>query len=124
MFKIPMPEIKRKHIHIPGGWHAHVPRIDLEPCVLDAWVAYLRQQGVGVLQSRAKAQQIGQDVYVAGFRPGLLHHTAYWAKKYHKRYNTLDGFDPERVQGGYVPFVRYGRRGQPFMNSMLGEMRG
>jgi len=78
---------------------------------------------MGVLQGMDKAKRIGQDVYMAGYRPGLLHHTAYWAKKYWKRYGDLDGFDPELVQGGYVPFIRYGRKGQPFMNSMLGEMR-
>ena len=67
----------------------------------------------------------------------LLDHTAYWAKKYAKRYpmsltfisatgwgntSTLAGFDPERVQLGYVPGQRTGRSGQPFMNLMLGEM--
>ena len=88
MFNIPMPPIKRKwqgkYLYIPGGWMAQIPRIEVEDCVLDAWALYLRQSGHGTIESLEAAKEIGQDIYVAGYRAGLLTHTSYWAKKYAK----------------------------------------
>lgn len=140
MYRIEMPHIKRKwqgkYIYIPGGWRAHLPIIEVEPCVLEAWRVYLMQSGVGVIESVAQAKRIGQGIYAAGYRPGLLSHTMYWAKQYAKAYPesleatgmidgiyVLKGFEPERVQSSFVPFQRSGRKGQPFMSSLLREMR-
>ncbi len=140
MHKIEMPHIKRKlgnkYLFIPGGWFARVPRVKIEPCVIDAWALYLRQEGMGVVEALDEAKMIGQRVYAAGDRPALLSHTMYWAAKYaraypetleefdpaHKIY-SLHGYDPEIVQSGYVPQHKTGKHGKPFMNRMLREMR-
>lgn len=140
MYHIVMPHIKRKrakggYLYIPGGWMAQVPRIEIEPCVIDAWMLYLRQSGIGVKDSVDGAHEIGQRIYLAGYRPGLISHTNYWARQYEKAYPeslraindhheiySLDGYDPEIVQSSYIPFHHHGKRGQPFMNKLLGEM--
>jgi len=139
MYQIVMPHIKRKwgnkYLYVPGGWKAQVPRIEVESCVMEAWVVYLRQSGMGVMDSIQGAKQIGQSIYLAGYRPGLISHTAYWAKQYAKmfpdslryvglvkRIYSLDGFDPEIIQTSYIPFHHHGKRGQPFMNKLLVEM--
>jgi len=141
MFKIEMPHLKRKHgtkyLYVPGGWQADMPRIQVEPCVVDAWALYLRQSGMGTLDSLNRAHEMGQLIYEAGYRPGLLSHTMHWAKQYAKSYPdtlcqvgmknnifSMNGFDPSVVQSGYIPFQRGTRRGQPFMIKLLGEMRG
>jgi len=140
MFNIEMPHIKRKrkeggYIYIPGGWHAQVPMINVEPCVQEAWMVYLRQTGMGVMDSIHAANEIGQSIYLAGYRPGLLSHTAYWAKQYVKMFpealmehefahniHMLRGYRAEIVQSSYIPFHHHGKRGQPFMNKLLLEM--
>jgi len=139
MYKISMPPIKRKYrdryIFVPGDWQADVPNIQVEQSVLDAWTRYLRQDGLGVIESVKRAHEMGQMLMNASYRSGLLDHTSYWAKKYAKRYPsvltahdlehkiyTLNGFDPQTIQTSYVPFHRVGRVGQPFMNTMLREM--
>jgi len=139
MFKAEMPDINRKYgnkrLYIKGGWQADLPRIQIEPCVIDAWALYLRQDGRGTLESIAIANVIGQRIYEAGIRPGLLSHTMYWAGKYAKMFPQhleragqidgiykLNGYDPEPVQYSYVPFHRTGKSGSPMMMSMISEM--
>jgi len=140
VYRIEMPHIKRKwqgkHLYIEGGWPMLVPRVTLESCVPDAWALYLRQSGSGTIESVTEAIALGQSVYEAGYQPKLMSHTMYWAKQYAERYPDMlkplndyhpiyvvEGFDPEIVQSSFVPLARHGRRGQPFMDNMLREMR-
>jgi len=139
MFKLIMPPIKRKfndkYLFIPGGWHADVPENIIESGAIEAWALYFRQEGMGTIKSIVEAKELQWKLMAAAWRPGLMSHTAYWAKKYALAYPDtmynfaetyqqyeLDGFDPERVQTSYVPFHRHGRKGQPFMNNLLREM--
>lgn len=139
MFKSPMPDINRKfgskRLFIPGGWPADLPRIEVEACVSDAWALYLRQDGMGTIESVRVANAMGQRIYEAGIRPGLLSHTMYWASVYAEMFPdslyragqidgiyAMRGFDPYPVQSSYIPFHRVGKSGQPFMKHMLKEM--
>jgi len=122
-------------LFIPGGWHAHIPDSQVEPVAIDAWALYFRQEGMGVIKSLEEAKALQWKLMAAAWRPGLMSHTAYWAKKYAKAYPDtlmrhdkdygiclLRGYRAERVQTSYVPFHRHGRKGQPFMNNLLREM--
>jgi hypothetical protein len=114
---------------IPGGWNAYVGQVTLDKRTQDVYANYLG--------NAAKAAEIGQKVFEAGYLAGLRHAIKRRAIEYammfpdlveekkdkgSKKYATLRGFDPELVQSCYVPHDNVGRTGKAFAENMLRRM--
>lgn len=134
---VEMPDIEVKHpeqrlkLFVPGGWHARVAEVTIDAPTLAAYTRYLGNE--------REARELHQKVYESGYIKGLRLAIARRAQEYATRfpdlvaplprqysttreYVTLRGFDPERLQGTYVPFDQPGRGGNVTIDTTLTEL--
>lgn len=133
MKKIPFGDLqtnwRQRTLFVPGGWMATVPEVTPDPQALQAFQRYLEADGMTPALARLTALDTIQGVFEAGYLRGIRNMLYSRVKDYADRWpqlvredGTLEGFDPERLQGAYFPFERVGRRGKSFVDIMLGEM--
>lgn len=123
MLRFEMKEIQAGKLTIPGGWIAKVPEIGLEAKALTAYTSYvMKRESVMAEDAKAIVLDRHQGLYVYGFLTSLRAAVRYRARQYHKKYGTLDGFDPELMIRLWMPGENVGRRGKPFAITLMAEM--
>lgn len=99
---------------IPGGWKAYVLEVRAEDEDMQWQVQqYIHNLNMSVDDAMKLAYRVAQSVYTGGFTHKLGISTMQKAKRYAEMYPdlvvdmgdhyVLDGFDPEVLQGYYVP---------------------
>ena len=118
-------DIRRKkgNIRIPGGWTIKIPSIEMKEGEKDAYVKYLsKSHGTPPQLAERKIQASMQKVFDRGWMIGLREMLVDRAAEYRSIFGDLEGFDPERLQGAYVPGENTGRAGKPVVRRLLVQM--
>ncbi len=124
MLRIPMPELRRRGVVVPGGWIAKIPSIRGYDAEEAAHVRYYRGKGLHEGAALDHVRTSWEAIWVHGYLQALGQAVADMAKKYKKIHPDLGlrGFDPEKAQAGYVPGDNTGVRGKPAVTELLRRM--
>ena len=118
-------------------WTAFVAEHHVEESMMTSYEGSFVADGMRPEQAKAKARMIVQAYCQYGYLRGLreavsrraLEYARKWPDKAHrvgmkkrKPIYELQGFDPQQIQMGYIPFQIAGRNGLPYMQQMLADM--
>lgn len=123
MRRVEVRWIRSHGVRIAGGWHALVPDASIDASFLKEMALRFQRLGAPVAVAEARARAAMQRMFEGHYVTHLRMFTARKAREYVDRYGDLRGFDPERLQAGFIPRDFHGGGRSLFLERLMQEMR-
>lgn len=112
---------------VPGGWIAHVPTISIarDDARLARLSASLMRMGASPMKAEEVAREACQDLFTGSWTTKLKMFIGRTAGIYIDSFGSMEGFDPERVEGLFIPGADdlFGQRKAFLVREELTKMR-
>ena len=118
-----MKTLTTRDIEIPGGWQAWIPEGTDDEQALQAYTRYFQADGFPPGKAREKAEETLRRVLEQDWKRRLTQFVRREARRHHARVGSLAGFDPEKLQSGFMPWDQdIGRHGKAALRQLRSEM--